>query len=302
MTTLISIDVSAQYDVSFSHYFDMQTSFNPASAGKDTKLNATAAYAMDLAGYKHNPQTAYIAADMPFHALNARHGAGLQLMNDKLGLFTHQRLTGQYAYRFKMAGGLMAVGVQAGLLSENFRGSDLDLEESNDDAFTSSEITGNSLDLGAGVYFNKRNWYVGASVQHVNSPLVKLGETNELQVNSTFYLTGGCDFKMRNPFLTFATSALVRSDLTGYRGDVTARLIYNHEGKMMYGGIGYSPTNSATVYIGGSFQGIVLGYSYEMYTNGIGIGNGSHEVFVGYQTDINFVPKGRNKHQSVRYL
>lgn len=299
---LTSIDVSAQYDVSFAHYFDMQTSFNPAAAGKEPKLNVTGCYAMDLAGYEHNPQTAYISADMPFQALGTQHGVGLILMNDKLGLFDHKRLQGQYAYRHKMAGGWIAIGVQAGLLSENFRGSDLDLENSTDDAFSSADITGNGLDLSAGVYYSRKNWYVGASAQHVNSPLITLGETNELQVDATLYLTGGCSFKLRNPFLTVATSALVRSDLTGYRGDVTARLIYRHDGKMMYGGAGYSPTNSATVYIGGSFHGIVVGYSYEMYTNGIGVGNGSHEVFVGYQTDINLIPKGKNRHQSVRYL
>lgn len=300
--TLIPLCVSAQYDVSFAHYFDLQTSFNPAAAGKNTLLNATACYAMDLAGYEHNPQTAYVAADMPFHGIGIQNGAGLMLMNDKIGLFTHKRINAQYAYRHKMAGGLLAIGVQGGMLSESFDGSKLDLETPNDEAFSSSEVTGNSLDLAVGLYYNRKNWYAGVSAQHINSPLVKLGETNELKVDATYYLTGGCDFKMRNPYLSVATSALIRSDLNGYRGDVTARLIYNHDGKMMYGGLGYSPTNSATVYIGGRFQGIVAGYSYEIYTNGIGIGNGSHELFVGYQTDINFIPKGRNRHQAVRHL
>jgi len=42
--------VKAQYDPSFSHYFDMETSFNPAAAGKQPKINVTAAYALDMAG------------------------------------------------------------------------------------------------------------------------------------------------------------------------------------------------------------------------------------------------------------
>ena len=33
----------AQYDVVFSHYADMQSSFNPAAIGKDPKLNINAA-------------------------------------------------------------------------------------------------------------------------------------------------------------------------------------------------------------------------------------------------------------------
>ena len=41
----------AQYDPSFSHYFDMETAYNPAAAGKQPKLNATVAYALDMAGF-----------------------------------------------------------------------------------------------------------------------------------------------------------------------------------------------------------------------------------------------------------
>ena len=70
----------------------------------------------------------------------------------------------------------------------------------------------------------------------------------------------------------------------------------------MWAGLGYSPTNSVTVMIGGNFHGIMLGYSYEVYTSAINIGNGSHELFVGYQTDLNLQKKGRNKHKSVRIL
>lgn len=295
-------DVRAQYDVLFAHYFDMQTSFNPASAGRETKLNINAAYAMNFVGYENNPQTAYVSADMPFNALGTQNGVGIMLMNDKIGLFTHQRLEAQYAYRRKLAGGWIALGVQGGLLSEKFNGSDLDLELPDDLAFSKSELNGNALDLSAGIYYSRRNWYAGVSVQHLNSPLVTLGETNELKVDATYYATGGCNIKLRNPFLTIATSALLRSDMVGYRGDITARLIYSHDGRVLSGGFGYSPTNSATLYVGGSFHGIMLGYSYEAYTNGIGVGNGCHEVHIGYQTDINLIPKGKNRHQAVRYL
>ena len=87
-----------------------------------------------------------------------------------------------------------------------------------------------------------------------------------------------------------------------YRGDVTARLKYTHDKKVMYAGLSYSPTNSVTLLIGGHFHGVMFGYGYEAYTGAIGLGHGSHELFVGYQTDINLFKKGRNRHQSVRLL
>ena len=67
-------------------------------------------------------------------------------------------------------------------------------------------------------------------------------------------------------------------------------------------GATYSPDHSVTVLIGGSFHGFNVGYSYEIYTSNINIGNGSHELFVGYQMDLNLYKKGKNKHQSVRIL
>ncbi|MBF1056271.1 MAG: type IX secretion system membrane protein PorP/SprF [Prevotellaceae bacterium] len=295
-------EIKAQYDPSFSHYFDMETSFNPASAGKQPKINVTAAYAMDMTGFEHNPQTAYAAADMPFYALRSYHGAGVLFMNDRLGLFTHMRLTAQYAYKFKLLGGQLSVGLQAGLISEKLDGSKADLADSGDPAFNSAQLSGNAVDLGAGIYYTLKDFYAGISVQHITSPLVKLGDNNELPIDKTYYLSGGYNIKLHNPFLTIKPSVLVKTDMVAWRADVTGRLVYSHDNKLLYGGLSYSPTNSVTMLVGGSFHGIVLGYSYEFYTSGLNPGNGSHELFVGYQQDINLVKKGKNKHKSVRIL
>ena len=297
-----SLEASAQYDPSFSHYWAMEPSFNPAAVGKESKLNVAVAYNMTMVGFTHNPKTMYVAADMPFFLIGAYHGVGLQLGNDQLGLFKHQKLALQYAYKHKLLGGMVSIGLHAGLLSENFDGSGLDVNDPGDPAFSTSEINGTGFDLGAGIYYTHRNWYVGLSAQHLNSPTVELGETNELSISGTYYFTGGYNIKLRNPFLTIHTSLLGRTDGMAYRGDVTARLRYSHEQRVMYAGVSYSPTNSVTVLIGGNFHGISLGYSYEAYTSAINIGNGSHELFIGYQTDVNLFKKGRNRHQSVRIL
>lgn len=294
--------MKAQYDPSYSHYFSMEPSFNPASVGKENQLNVVGAYALDFAGFEHNPNTFYVGADMPLYFLKNYHGVGASIMNDKIGLFTHQRIAGQYAFRFNLLGGRLAAGVQAGLIMETFDGSKLDVEQSNDPALPSSQVTGNSLDLGFGLYYTHKNWYAGLSAQHLTAPKIDLGETNELKVDATYYLTGGYNIKLSNPFITIPTSTLVRYDGVSWRGDITARVVYKNDKKKLYGVLSYSPTNSVTVLVGGSFHGINLGYSYEVYTSAINPGNGSHGLFVSYQTDINLQKKGRNKHKSVRFL
>ena len=295
--------VSAQQDASFAHYWAMEPSFNPAAAGKRSVINVTGAYAMSMTGFEHHPKTMYLAGDMPFYVLNAYHGVGLQLMNDDIGLFTHQRMAVQYANKQRLFGGTLSIGIQVGMLSEKFRGSELDLETSGDPAFTTTDATGTALDLAAGLYYQHRQWYAGLSVMHATAPSIDLGEKSILEVSRTYYLTGGYNIQLRNPLLSIHPSVLGRTDGTAYRVDVTARLKYEHEKKMFYAGVAYSPTNSVTALIGGNFHGISVGYSYEAYTNSaIGIGKGSHELFVGYQTELNFGKKGRNRHQSVRIL
>lgn len=301
MLATASIGVRAQYDPSFSHYFDLEPSFNPASVGKRAVINVTAAYALQLAGFSGNPQTAFFAGDIPFYGMKTYHGVGLQLMNDKIGAFSHQRLQGQYALKLKLFGGQLGIGVQAGLLSESLDGSKIDLEDSSDPAFASSELDGNALDMAAGLYYTHGPWYAGLSATHLTAPLIHLGERNELQVDRTYYLTGGYNIRLKNPFLSVQPSLLARTDMVAWRVDVTGRLVYQHENKMMYLGATYSPKTSVTMLVGGSFHGIVVGYSYEFYTSLSPI-NGSHELFVGYQQDINLVKKGKNRHQSVRIL
>ena len=300
--TVASLTASAQYDVSFGHYWALEPSFNPAAVGKESKLNVAVAYAMQLAGFEHNPNTMYAAADMPVYALNAYHGVGVQIINDAIGLFSHKRFGLQYAYQQRLFGGTLSVGGQASLLSENFDGSKLEVIDDSDPALATSEVNGTGLDFSVGIYYRHRRWYVGASVLHLNAPTVELGEKNELSVSSSYYLTGGYNIRLKNPFLSIHTSVLGRTDGVAYRADVSGRLIYNHEKRVMYAGLSYSPTNSVTVVIGGNVRGIHLGYSYEVYTSAINIGNGSHEIFVGYQTELNLYKKGRNLHKSVRIL
>ena len=300
LMSLAVISVKAQFDPSYSHYWAMEPSFNPATVGKDNKLNVIGAYALDFAGYEHNPNTFYVGGDMPVFFMKQYHGVGVSILNDKIGAFTHQRIAGQYAFRKTLWGGVLSA--QVGVLFDKFDGSKLDPAEASDPALLTTEANGNSLDLGVGLYYTHKNWYTGVSVQHLNAPLLEIGDKNQFQIDRTYYLTGGYNIKLRNPFVTIKPSVLFKTDGVAWRADVTGRLEYNHDNKLLYCGLNYSPTNSVAMLVGGSFHGVVLGYSYEFYTSGLNPGNGSHELFVGYQHDINFVKKEKNKHKSVRIL
>ena len=304
--TLVSAKALAQYDPYFSHYFDMMTTFNPAAAGRESKTSFYAGYAMTMAGFENAPQTMVFAGDTPFSALGSIHGAGAMIMSDKIGLFTHQRITGLYALRKRLSkephGSQLSIGIQPGMLTEKFRGSEVELGEDNDDAFSKSDIDGNAFDLGIGVLFQRANWYAGISAQHITFPKIYLGEKNEIKLDATYYATGGIDFQLRNPFIKIAASALVMTEGVTYRADITGRVIYTFEEKKLYAGLNYSPTRSVTLLVGGVINGFKIGYSFEGYTNELGFRNGSHEIFLGYSMDVDLGKRGKNRHQTTRTL
>lgn len=300
---LVVRQARAQMDVQFSDYTRLRSYFNPAVSGTDGKLNVAGAYSMQFVGYENAPATMYVGVDLPIYFLGPRHGVGLNLMSDKAGIFTTQKVGLQYAFNVKLGKkSRLAVGAQAAFLSEKINAGDIKLTEQNDPAFPTTEVNGSKFDFAAGLYFYHPNYWAGVSAQHLTAPLVEMGEKNEFQFERMYYLMGGCNIRFKNTFLFLQPSFLVMTDFRTWREDVQCRLAYEYENRSFYAGVGYSPDISTTFLLGGNFHGISLGYSYQMYTSGIGLVNGSHEITLGYQVDLDLFKKGRNKHKSVRFL
>ncbi len=298
------MQAAAQYDPAFNHYWALQSLYNPAASGLSGQINVQAGYALQMMGYTHAPQTMVVTADLPLWMIGPAHGVGAGFVNDKLGLFEHKKFYIEYAYHQKLWGGRLSGGVRGALLAESFDGTGVDAIDSGDPAFPTSEVNGTAFDVEAGLRYDGKSWYVGVSGLHLLAPTVKLGDSkaNEFDVPRTYYLTGGYNIRLKNPLLKVQTSAILRTDLADWRGDVTARLAYNGPKGKMYVGMGYSPTISTSLFIGGDFHGVQLGYAYEIFTSGVGALQGTHEVSLGYTTDLDLFKKGKNRHQSVRIL
>ena len=305
VAVLMTTRVSAQYDAAFTNFWALQTYFNPAASGLDGQLNVQGAYSMQLVGFENAPATMLATADLPLFFLSPRHGVGVGFMNDKIGLFANKKLYLQYAYHQPLWGGKLSIGARVGFLNETFDGTKLDVIDSNDPAFATSEVNGTGLDVDAGLrYSYKKLWYAGLSTMHLTGPTIKLGDdkTHETSVSRLYYLTGGYNLRFKRPEYVLYTSAILRTDLQAWRGDIAARLAYNGEKIHLYAGLSYSPTISVGVLLGTTFHGLQIGYAYEIYTGGIGALNGTHELVLGYQMDLNLFKKGKNMHKSVRIL
>ncbi|MBR6141614.1 MAG: PorP/SprF family type IX secretion system membrane protein [Bacteroidaceae bacterium] len=302
---IVSLGARAQFDAAFTNTWALQSYYNPAAAGLDSKLNVQGVYSMQMVGYEGAPKTMVINADMPLWFIGPKHGVGAAFLNDAIGAFSNKKIQLQYAFHQKFLKGRISIGVRPALLMVGLNGSKLDYVDKNDPAFVQNDVKGNAFDLDLGLrYTYKKLWYVGISAVHLLGPTVKLGDdkTREVTVEPTFYVQGGYNLVFRHPRYKLAMDAMVRSDLLFWRGDINARLMYDGEKHKLYGGLMYSPTISVGLLLGFDFHGINIGYSYEVYTGGVGALNGTHEILIGYQHDLDFSKKGKNLHKAVRLL
>ena len=297
-----AVTARAQFDTHFTHYWALQGYYNPAVAGLSGRLNMYGTYAMQMAGYTNAPTTMLVGADMALPTEKKNQAVSANIYNESIGLFTNQRLFAGYAYHFDLWGGRMGMGFNAGSLEQKFDGSKVEAEESNDAAFPTSEVDGMGLDLTAGVHYTHHLFYAGLSVMHITAPTIELGETNEIEIDRTYYFSGGSNIQLKNPLLSIQPSLQLMTDLQAWRADFTVRGTYTYDEKRYYAGLTYSPMTSAAILLGGEINSVSFGYAYEIFTSGVGLIYGSHDLYIGYVMDVDLFKKGRNKHKSIRIL
>ena len=295
--------VRAQYDVHFTHYWRMLNFYNPAGAGAEQRMFAYAAYSNQLSGFENNPKSMLLNIDAPIPFVRGDHNLGAGALNDDIGMFTNQHIFLNYAYGMKLFGGRLTAGVQVGILNSKFDSKDIIFGgDSNDPAFPSGTADGNSIDFGAGLLYQHRNFYAGISGLHLNAPTILLGETNETEVAPYFNFTAGGNIMLKNTLMSIQPSLQVMTDFVAWRADITARGTYEYDGKQYFGGVTYSPGVSMTLFLGLEIMNITASYGYELFTSGIGAENGSHDIFLGYQINLDIFKKEKNKHNSIRIL
>lgn len=309
LMSLSVLRMAGQDDVAFTNFWNFQSFYNPAAAGCSGLLDVTGAYRMEMAGFEDAGQTMLIHCDLPafFLPKAERHGMGAGFMNDGIGLFSNKRMWIQYAYHHPVGRkNVFSGGVRLAFVANSFKGSDVELGEgSGDELVPSSDVNGTAFDMDLGLRYERRGlWYAGISVTHLLSPEVYMGEDKRFMMKSvpTIYATGGHRLKFRRPEYSLRTAAMFRTDMQSWRADLCGRLCYDGEKGRMYAGLNYSPTVSIALLVGITFHGIDIGYSYEMYTGGIAVQNGTHEIGIGYRMELNLTKKGKNRHQSVRWL
>ncbi len=300
----------AQFDGQWTHYMMNPGLYNPAAIGLDNDLNVHIAFREQWTGIHNAPSTMALHLGYPFRMGKKTDGIGLMMLNESIGLFKTQIFQGQFSHPFHLAGGQLHLGVQGGILQENFDSDGIyiptsDYHNPSDPAIPDGQLEGMIPDLSAGLWYHHEKWYAGLSGLHLLGGKIKLNEkesTSErdktvFPVSRTFYFAGGYNIGLKNPLLSLQPSVLLRSDLVSVQGDLSMLMNYD---KKYWGGLNWRPGDGVGVLIGMSFEmGLSLGYSYDIPL--YGPTDGSHEVLIAYRKKID-TSKINRKQKSVRLL
>lgn len=313
----IALGAVAQSDIQLTQYWAVPTLYNPAAAGSGAGdyVRIRGGARLQWLGIENAPKSFFALADSPLKVGRKRIGAGVNMSQESLGLFSNMLLNLQGAYKLKVFKGELSIGVQGGYFNQKFRGSEIvtpggdDYHDSNDDALPNQDLNGSSFDISAGLFYTKGNVWAGVSGLHLLEPTVKMSidgtETGEtMQFESTLprmlYFMGGGNFDVKNTLFEMRPSILVKTDFSTFTAEATVRGVYN---KFLSFGLGYRWKDAVSVMIGAEIKNFFLGYAYDYPISAIGkVSSGSHELIGGYQLKLDFSGKNKNKHRSIRLM
>lgn len=271
--------------------------WNPAAAGVDDALMATAGYRQQWSGFVGAPESQYVLVQAPLTLLGG--GVGLRLENDALGAERATTYGLAFNRHLRLNDNLLSLGLGVGFFQYRLDGAALRTPEglysgglfSHEDQLlplTSQTATTPTFELG--VYWKTPRYQVGLGVRHLTNPNLTLQELN-LQLQRTFFLTAGAQFELGSKWL-LAPALLVRTDAIQLQTDLGVILHYNDN---IFGGVtlrGYNSNSLDAVAIMGGLrfnQRFTLAYAYDVTLSSLQrVSSGSHEIGLHYRIKEGF--------------
>ena len=309
---------AAQNDMLASQHYEVPALYNPAATGLGDLVKIRAGSRLQWVGVDNAPKSFFGVADSPFKLGKRRAGAGLTVMQESMGLFDNLQFSVSVSFKIRLLGGTLSVGLQPGLLTSKFKGSEVfipdddDYHQETDEAIPRTDVSGTAVDLGAGVWYERRGFAVGLSMTHLNGPKISLSNENNsggqgsgvtswsYGPERTLYFIAQGNIPVKNTLFEVLPSLMVMSDFTFTRAIATVRMSYK---KLLYFGAGYRWNDAITATVGVNYRNFFIGYAYDWPTGALSkASSGSHEIIAGYSVKLDLGDRNRHRQKSIRLM
>jgi type IX secretion system PorP/SprF family membrane protein len=180
--------LQAQQEAHYTQYMYNKNYVNAGYAGARRVHSVYALYRNQWMGFNGSPHSYLLSYDGP---VGKKLGAGLQLANQELGITKNQfgNLLLSYAI-LQTEKATVRVGINGTIQDPQ----DLSLK-------MTDQTPKNYFNVGTGVYFDYKNFYVGLSVPNLNKNLISIGVNTSAQIPAeeqrhVYLMTGGL-FKIK---------------------------------------------------------------------------------------------------------
>lgn len=284
---LLASSAFAQQDPLFSQYMFNKLALNPAYAGSREALTVDVLGRDQWEGIAGAPKTLSASIHSPLR--NPHLGLGANVYCDAIGNSVYSGALATFAYRIIFPQGKLSFGIQAGYKYVDFDWSQMELVDTEDQAFLGQESKKAVPDANFGIYYYTSRYFVGFS-----SKQLLQNQMAEVVVDGKSEFT-----KLLRHFYGMAGAAFPIADNVVFRPSILAKFVQNAPPQL---DINASLLFANTFWIGASYrtekavslmtelnisQNIRLGYSYDIWFNELRSQNrGSHEIRLGFDFDI----------------
>lgn len=267
---------------------------NPAYAGTQVQLSATAVYRNQWVNFPGAPKTFTASAHSGFR--KSRVGVGILAGNDQIGIHNENSLYALYSYRIPMSKfdnkSSLSFGLQGGFNNLKSDFTKLNPKDATD-PFASVVERNLTWNFGAGLYFRTPTYYIGLSVPYImNNKVLTLTElTTKSKQRRYYYLTGGFTKKLSNAVKIIPSTLIRVQEQAPLSFDFNLLTV-------LYDVVGLGASYRLDDSIVGMFElqlnsNFHVGYAYDYTTSDLRqYSNGSHEIMINYRIKVSKWHKG----------
>ncbi|MGL4598155.1 MAG: PorP/SprF family type IX secretion system membrane protein [Bacteroidia bacterium] len=289
LATCFATEMVAQQDPQYSQYMFNPLSANPAYAGSRGVLNGAVLFRKQWVGFGDGaPSTQVLAINTPTR--RGKVGLGLEIVADQIG---PKKTTGfylNYAYRIPLGKGKLAFGLGAGIINSQINWGLISYKDQGDVYSGLGSTSQTFPDFKFGMFFNNKNFFIGASVTHLNESVYgvsTLNAANTARFRRHAFFTFGRAFSLGSNVL-FSPSVMMRG-VTGVAAAASADVNLNFKIKnTLWLGLSFRSEKSVIALVQYNItEKFKVGYSYDMTFNGLKrYQSGSHEIMLGFDLNL----------------
>jgi len=274
---------AAQQESLYTQYMFNRLVVNPAYAGTKGVVSLTALYRHQWTGFDGAPRTFTISGHGATQ--NMRHGFGAFVSNDQHGVLRASTVGFDYAFRIPLNDDntFLSLGVQAAGIQYALTGAKTRTNDPNDPVFTATDQNVITPDVGMGVFFNTKKFYLGASIAHLAEFDINItGNNKEAHLYRHFFASAGYDFYLSQDVILTPSAFFRYVANAPAQVDLNANLMFIQK---FWVGATYR-TGDAVGFLAGFYphKQFRIGYSYDLTVSNFrsANSNGSHEIMISF--------------------